>query len=248
MSNMQQWSESQANPEVVVNENFVSGEHQVVYAKDPDSTTALTWGYLGGRWGGFSITAGTVTLTGEGSPTPTHYVVVNRSTGAVSVSTNATNWNNVVQYARVYKIYTNASAVLSTPAPEDHRAGPGGVHGQQPKVIVVACSDEGTELTASVPAVTFRMPFPMTLTAVRASLSTAASGSPTATVQADINESGSTILSTKLTIDHGEKTSTTAAVPAVISDSSLADDAEITIDIDVGGGGAKGLKVTLIGL
>ena len=50
------------------------------------------------------------------------------------------------------------------------------------------------------------------------------------------------------TIDNTEKTSTTASTPAVISDSSLADDAEITIDIDqVGDGTAKGLKVTLIG-
>ena len=64
----------------------------------------------------------------------------------------------------------------------------------------------------------------------------------------DINENGSSILSTKLTIDNTEKTSTTASTSAVISDSSLADDAEITIDIDqVGDGTAKGLKVTLIG-
>ena len=50
-------------------------------------------------------------------------------------------------------------------------------------------------------------------------------------------------------IDATEKTSTTAATPAVISDSALADDAEITIDIDqIGGGDAgAGLKVTLIG-
>ena len=65
----------------------------------------------------------------------------------------------------------------------------------------------------------------------------------------DINEGGSTILSTKLTIDASEKTSTTAATAAVISDASLADDALMTIDIDgVGSGTAgAGLKVTLIG-
>jgi hypothetical protein len=63
----------------------------------------------------------------------------------------------------------------------------------------------------------------------------------------DINEGGTTILSTKLTIDANEKTSTTAATAAVISDSALADDAEITFDIDVAGTGAKGLKVWLLG-
>ena len=94
--------------------------------------------------------------------------------------------------------------------------------------------------------VTFRMPYAMTLTAVRASLSTAQASGSIFTV--DINEGGTTILSTKLTIDNTEKTSTTAATAAVISDSALADDAEITIDIDqIGNGSAKGLKVTLIG-
>ena len=56
------------------------------------------------------------------------------------------------------------------------------------------------------------------------------------------------ILSTKITFDNNEKTTTTATTPAVVSDTALADDAEITIDIDVvGTSGAEGLKVTLLG-
>jgi len=112
------------------------------------------------------------------------------------------------------------------------------------EVIGIAVSDEETAITTGTAKVTFRMPFAMTLTAVRASLTTAStSGLPTF----DINEGGTTILSTKLSIDANEKTSTTAATAAVISDSALADDAEITIDIDVAGTGAKGAKVYLIG-
>ena len=112
------------------------------------------------------------------------------------------------------------------------------------EVIAIAVSDEETAITTGTAKVTFRMPFAMTLTAVRASLTVASSsGLPTF----DINEGGSTILSTKLSIDATEKTSTTAATAAVISDSALADDAEITIDIDVAGTGAKGAKVYLIG-
>lgn len=115
-----------------------------------------------------------------------------------------------------------------------------------PAEIVVAASDETTALTTGTAKVTFRMPHAMTLTGVRASLSTAQASGSIFTV--DINEGGSTILSTKLTIDNTEKTSTTAATAAVISDSALADDAEITIDIDqIGDGTAKGLKVVLIG-
>jgi hypothetical protein len=114
----------------------------------------------------------------------------------------------------------------------------------QKEVIGIAVSDEETALTTGTAKVTFRMPFAMTLTAVRASLTTAStSGDPTF----DINEGGSTILSTKLSIDANEKTSTTAATAAVISDTGLADDAEITIDIDTAGTGAKGAKVYLIG-
>lgn len=113
--------------------------------------------------------------------------------------------------------------------------------------IQVACSDETTALATGTAKTTFRMPFAMTVTEVRASLTTAQSSGSIFTV--DINEGGTTILSTKLTIDNSEKTSTTAATPAVISDSSLADDAEITIDIDqIGDGTAKGLKVTIIGV
>ena len=112
------------------------------------------------------------------------------------------------------------------------------------EVLIIAIGDETTAITTGTAKVTFRMPFAMTVTAVRLSLTTASSsGLPTI----DINEGGTTILSTKLTCDANERTSTTAATAAVISDSSLADDAEITIDVDVAGTGAAGGKVYIIG-
>lgn len=115
-----------------------------------------------------------------------------------------------------------------------------------PQALIVAASDETTALTTGTAKVKFRMPFAFTLTEVRASLSTAQATGSIFTV--DLNESGTTVLSTKLTVDNTESTSTTAAALAVISDSTLADDAEISIDIDqVGDGTAAGLKVTLIG-
>jgi hypothetical protein len=88
----------------------------------------------------------------------------------------------------------------------------------------------------------WRAPWAITVVGLRASLSTvSSSGIPTV----DINEGGTTIISTKLTIDANESTSTTAATPYVISDSAIADDAEITFDIDVAGTGAAGLKVKI---
>ena len=88
-----------------------------------------------------------------------------------------------------------------------------------------------------------RMPYDFRLTAVRASVLVGG-----ASVTVDIQDSGVTILSTLLTIDAGEETSTTAAVPVVISDYALADDAEVTIDLTIGDGEApRDLKVYLIG-
>ena len=114
------------------------------------------------------------------------------------------------------------------------------------EVILLACSDETTDLTTGVGKVTFRCPFAFTITGVSASVSTAPVGS---TIICDINETGTTILSTKLSIDASEKTSTTAASAAVVSDTTIAADAEITVDIDqIGSSTAgKGLKVKLDG-
>jgi len=123
----------------------------------------------------------------------------------------------------------------------------GGSFVGMPVEYSVAVSDETTALTTGTAKVTFRMPFAMTLTSVRASVTTAPTGS---TLIVDINDGGSTIMTTnKLSIDASEKTSTTAATAATLTDTALADDAEITIDIDQIGStiAGAGLKVTLIG-
>lgn len=289
---LQQVTEGQANPEVVINRNSQTLEHQGVYGQRQSAHSGLTWGYYGGRWGGNSVADGTLTLTNS----TTNYVVVARATGVISVNTTVTNWNNTTDYARVYRITTAGGVVTnnSTTADFDYRVGPFGVHGQSDNsggsvalsdltdvdigspspadgdvltyesssgtwiaaapsaggdvtVIPIACSDETTALTTGTAKVTFRMPFAMTLTDVRASVTTAPTGGTLLTV--DVNEAGSTILSTKLTFDASEKTTKTAATPRVISDSSLADDAEMTIDIDAVGStiAGAGLKVYLIG-
>ena len=112
--------------------------------------------------------------------------------------------------------------------------------------VLLVVGDETSNLTVGTGKLTFRMPYAFTLTEVRASVTTAPTGS---TIIVDINETGATILSTNITIDATEKTSTTAAIPPVISDTALADDSEITIDIDQIGStiAGAGLKVTLIG-
>lgn len=115
---------------------------------------------------------------------------------------------------------------------------------RQDEVFEFALSDETTDLTTGTAKLTWRVPFACTLNDVRASVTTAPTG---ANLNLDINEGGVSVLSTILSIDATEKTSTTAATPVVISDSALADDAEITFDIDQVGStvAGAGLKVKL---
>lgn len=111
--------------------------------------------------------------------------------------------------------------------------------------IAVACSDETTALTTGT-KVTFRVPYALTLKEMRASLTTAQTSGNIFTV--DVKNGGTSIFSTKITIDNNEKTTATAATPNVISRKDVAKDAEITIIIDqVGNGTAAGLKVYFVG-
>lgn len=119
---LQQWLPAQDSPEVLVNENFEALAFMAVFAKNPETTTGLTWGYLGGRWGGEAVAPGTLTLSANSD----NYVVVSRSTGAISVSATDADWNAASAYARVYKLTTGASTVTAV---EDWRAGGDGIFG-----------------------------------------------------------------------------------------------------------------------
>jgi hemin uptake protein HemP len=110
--------------------------------------------------------------------------------------------------------------------------------------IQMSVSDLTTAIATGARKAYCRAPHAMTLTGIRASLLTASSSG---VVTVDVNVNGSTILSTKLTIDANEKTSVTAATPLVMSSTAIADDDEITVDIDGAGTGAAGLIVTLRG-
>jgi len=113
-----------------------------------------------------------------------------------------------------------------------------------------AVSDETTAITTGTAKLSFSIPYNFAVVGVYATLNTASSsGTPTF----DINEGGTTILSTKIVIDANELTGGssgyqgTASGAAVISDAAIAAFAQVTIDIDVAGTGAKGAKVFMIG-
>lgn len=113
--------------------------------------------------------------------------------------------------------------------------------------FTVMLSDQTTDLTTGTSKVEIRMPYAFLVTAVRAFVNTAPTGDA---ILVDVNEGVTSILSTVISIDATEKTSTTSATPAVISDGVLADDASITFDIDQVGSTnpGKGLGVHLIGV
>lgn len=133
-----------ADPFPIVNSALDVYAHQEVYAIDPEESALLTFYYLGGRWGGFEIADGDVALTDNAE----NYIVVNRSTGALTAATTTTNWDNLAGYARVYHI-TTLSGVRDEV--RDYRAGPGGVHGQSGAGgggTSAVVSESGTALTA----------------------------------------------------------------------------------------------------
>jgi hypothetical protein len=124
--------------------------------------------------------------------------------------------------------------------------GPAG-GGSSTQYLERAVSDEVSNLTTGTAKLTFRMPFAMTLSAVRLNVNTAPTG---AAIIVNVRENGTTIFSTRPQIDATAKTSVGSGTPAVISDSALADDAEITVDIDQIGSTVpgKGLKICFIGV
>jgi hypothetical protein len=182
-------------------------------------------------------------------------VRVNVNTGTILVNTGAA-------MARVgfTGAYADLSGAPSIPSPADAAPQPlaataavgtstdyareDHAHQRDSDVIVIPVGDESTALTTGTNQIRFRMPFAATLLAVRANVNTAPTGS---TLIVDVNEAGASVLGTKLSIDASELTSTTAASAATITDSSLADDAEISIDIDQIGStvAGAGLKVSL---
>jgi hypothetical protein len=172
--------------------------------------------------------------------------MANKKFSAFSSGADATSASRIVGY-------TNSTTNNNQWTPEELAAG---LQEHLPESFIIACSDETTALTTGTNKAVFRMPYAFTVTAVRASLTTAGTGANLVTV--DINEDTTaggvtpvSILTTPITIDATEKTSTTAATQPVIGGAGpdLANDAQITIDIDQidSGGVSAGLKVTIIG-
>ncbi len=109
---------------------------------------------------------------------------------------------------------------------------PGGFGGGAaivPFSIGAAASDIDSDLEVGPDKAIFFAAYDFTLTEVFAGLGTVATGS---SFIVDINVNGSSILSTKITIEAGESTSLTATTQPVISSANITKGDKITIDID----------------
>lgn len=114
---------------------------------------------------------------------------------------------------------------------------------QQHMVVALSGSTDNVFVSANV--LVLRAPVPMTLYQLpRISVLEPPTGD---TIEVGIQVNNSDILSTNLTIDANETTSTTAATPAVLSSTTIADDAEIQFDVNKVGSTlpGKALKLTL---
>lgn len=185
-------------------------------------------------------------------------VVVNNTTLALGDSTqinasslivgNSTS-NSTVNSTALYLTNTTVNVAVTIPTSAQYSATNIFLHANsswatpEEHMIIDVSRDETTTLTTGTEKFVFFAPFAMTLTRIpKATLTT---NSTSGAVTLDLNEAGVSILSTLLTIDQDESTSSTAATPAVLSDTTIADNARVSIDVDGAGTGAAGLKVTL---
>lgn len=126
-----------------------------------------------------------------------------------------------------------------------------------PDKVVIELMDRsvliGTNIATGTGKDSYVLPFGIILDSIAAggcyaSLAVAQTAGVLVTV--DVNRNGTSIIDTKLTFDNAEKTTATAATPAVFAagGQTLYKGDEITIDVDqIGTALAKGLRVYLVG-
>lgn len=116
----------------------------------------------------------------------------------------------------------------------------------QNRELVVAFSDKTTPITSGTDKENFPAPSTRTILEIWVFLGTVQASGSIFTV--DVNVNGSTMLSTKITVDNTESTSLTAVAAAVISNGAWTKGDKISIDVDqVGNGTALAGKIIFRG-
>lgn len=136
-TNLDQVSQSVSQRETQINALIDSASPATIFGRRASTCAALVFGYYGGEFAGGNVANGTVTATASN----TNYVVVHRTTRAVSIATTNTNWNNTAIYGRMYQLTAGASSITDY---IDYRMRDGGILRPIPSYIVVAVSYAAT--------------------------------------------------------------------------------------------------------
>lgn len=113
-SNIDLIQQNQSGKEVTANAFFNAASQAATYGRRASASSGLTWAYYGGN---VRLSSGATAQIANGSLTltasSTNYIVADKSTGAVGVSVNDTNWNDEENYWRLYSVVVGESTVTS---------------------------------------------------------------------------------------------------------------------------------------
>ena len=156
-----------------------------------------------------------------------------------------TTKGDIVTYdtARIRKAVGNNSATLFS----DSTEASGNKWDYPTTSFVVACSDESSDLEVGDDKLQFRLPFQFELTDIIANVNVAPTG---ADINVQVQEDGVNIMSgVGITIDATDTSSEDSATQPTITDSTLAFNSIISVDLDQVGSTltGTGLKINFIG-
>lgn len=137
-----QISTGQSNAATVVNEELGTVAASACFGRKSSTTTGLTLGYYGGNFNETTVADGTV---GPLTASQNNYIVVHRTTLAVTSATTTTNWDDTTTYGRLGKAVTSGSAITSF---ADERYSAGGIFDH-----AAAVAGSSVDLTSDVTGV-----------------------------------------------------------------------------------------------
>lgn len=209
---------------------------------DPGHAHALPGQTVQSSTSGWSGAASPFGYAGTNTLTAVTNISINSASPALSVAAAGTGTGQNMMPCMVHNwiIYTGGVGA----------AGDGGGGNVEPtlgtlEAITYACSDETTAIATTGEKLRLRWPYEFTPTSARITLN-AACASGTFTVSVTVN--GAALFSTNLTIDATEKSSKTAAVPAVLALTNIPDDAEVIVTVsNTANNLGTGLKMHMYG-
>lgn len=114
----------------------------------------------------------------------------------------------------------------------------------QRESLIIALTDETTEITATGVYTTFVWPYDFNVDEVQGSLTTA---SDTGNFTMQIAVDAVNMLSTVISVDEGETSSLDSSVQPVVSNSAIPKGATVTLQVTAAGASAAGAKVVILG-